>query len=276
VTTLHDAIPLLLPGHAPRARKTRFLPLFRWCLQESVRRSAAVVTVSETSRRDIVRALRLDGRAAGRVHVIPNGVDARFVPAPAAARRPVSATRTVLYVGRLDPYKDVVGLVRAFGMLRRRCTFPLHLAIVGPEDPRYPEARQIAESLGLKECVSFLGFLQPSELLAAYQEADLLVNPSHYEGFGLPLIEAMRCGLPVVCTDGGAQPEVAGDAAVIVPAGDDHALTEGMLQVLADDALRTGLVARGLRRAEQFSWERSAVALLALYRCILQPEMHGP
>lgn len=263
VVTIHDVIPLLLRDHAPRSRKSRLLPLFRWCLRQSVRRAAAVLTVSETSRRDIVRTLRLKPDEAGCVKVVYNGVDDLFAP-PAAPPR--TATRTLLYVGRLDPYKNVVTLVRAFAMLRRQCRLPLHLLIVGPDDPRYPEARRMVADLDLQEAVTMLGFLDRKDLAAAYRESSLLVNPSGYEGFGLPLVEAMRSGLPVICCNGGAQAEIVGDAALIVPPEETHALSDAMLRVLTDEPLRAQLVARGLARAREFTWERAAAATLAILR----------
>jgi glycosyltransferase involved in cell wall biosynthesis len=267
VATIHDVIPLLLRGHAPRSRKSRLLPLFRVCLRQCVRRAAAVLTVSQTSQRDIVKALRLAPAEAGRVQVVYNGVDDRFVPPTAPPR---AETRTLLYVGRLDPYKNVVTLVRAFALLRRQCRLPLHLLIVGPDDPRYPEARRMVADLDLQDAVTLLGFLDRWELVAAYQESSLLVNPSCYEGFGLPLVEAMRCGLPVVCCDGGAQAEIVGDAALLVPPEDTHALSDAMLRVLTDEPLRAGLVARGLARARDFTWERAAAETLAIQRRILE------
>ena len=267
VTTIHDVIPLLLPDHAPRSRKSRMLPLFRHCLRQSVRRSDAVLTVSETSRRDIIRALKLADAEAAKLQAVYNGVDARFAPPPAGAPR--GAIRTILYVGRLDPYKQVVTLVRAFGQLRRQMREPLHLLIVGPDDPRYPEARRAAADLGLAECVTFLGFIENAELAAAYQEASLLVNPSSYEGFGLQLVEAMRCGVPVVCSDGGAQPEIAGPAARLVPVGDTQALADAMREVLCDEALRARLVAAGLARARDFDWQQTARQTRNVYRRVL-------
>jgi glycosyltransferase involved in cell wall biosynthesis len=266
--TIHDVIPLLIADHAPRARKSRLRPLFRACLRQSVRRAAAVLTVSNTARSDIIRALRLEEAEAARIHVVYNGVSEIFRPRPADAGR--GGVQTLLYVGRLDPYKNVVTLVRAFALLRRRHPVPLHLLIVGPDDPRYPEARRIAADLGLGDCVTFLGFLAPQDLVAVYQESSLLVNPSSYEGFGLPLLEAMRCGVPVVCCSGGAQPEIAGDAALIVPPGDAQALADAMAKVLTDEALRERLVAAGLRRAQSFTWERTARETLAVYRRALE------
>ena len=267
VTTIHDVIPLLLRDHAPQSRKSRMLPLFRHCLRQSVRRSDAVLTVSETSRRDIIRVLNLGEAEAAKLLAVYNGVDARFAPPPAGAPR--GGVRTILYVGRLDPYKHVVTLVRAFNELRRQMREPLHLLIVGPDDPRYPEARRVTADLGLAECVTFLGFIENDELAAAYQEAALLVNPSSYEGFGLQLVEAMRCGVPVVCSDGGAQPEIAGQAARLVPVGDSQALADAMREVLCDEALRARLIAAGLARARDFDWQKTARQTRDLYRRVL-------
>jgi glycosyltransferase involved in cell wall biosynthesis len=274
ITTIHDVIPLLFRDHAPQSRKSRMLPLFRYCLRQSVLRSDAVLTVSRTSRDDIVRALGLAGAEAAKIEAVYNGVDERFVPT--TVQVPTRSMRTILYVGRLDPYKQVVTLVRAFGqLLRQKKEEPLHLLIVGPDDPRYPEARQVTSALGLDDHVTFLGFLSNRELVSIYQESALLVNPSCYEGFGLQLIEAMRCGVPVVCCDGGAQPEIAAQAARIVAAGDTQALTDAMLGVLGDAVLRTRMVTAGLSRAKDFDWQKTARETLAVYRRVLAGESAG-
>ncbi len=270
ITTIHDVIPLLFRDHAPQSRKSRMLPIFRYCLRQSVHRSDVVLTVSRTSRDDMVRALGLAGTAAAKIEAVYNGVDERFVPSPVPV--PPQSVRTMLYVGRLDPYKQVVALIRAFGQVLRQKKEPLHLLIVGPDDPRYPEARQVTSALGLDDQVTFLGFLSNRELVSIYQESALLVNPSCYEGFGLQLIEAMRCGVPVICCDGGAQPEIAATAARIVAAGDTQALTDAMIEVLGDAALRTRMVAAGLSRAKDFDWQKTARETLAVYRRVLAGE----
>lgn len=272
VATIHDVIPLLLRDHAPRSRKSRLLPLFRLCLRQSLLRSGAVITVSETARRDLLAALGADATTARRVQVVYNGVDERFQPAPHPEGLPC---RTLLYVGRLDPYKNVVTLIRAFAQLRHAGLTETRLLIAGPDDPRYPEARRAAANLGLDDAVRFLGYVSHEDLIAAYQRADLLVNPSRYEGFGIPLIEAMRCGVPVVCCDGGAQAEVVGKAALVVPPGDTQALAEAMRRVLLDEPLRRHLTAAGLARAAHFSWDRAAEQTLAVYRRLLSPAAGG-
>ncbi len=271
VTTVHDVIPLLFRDHAPRSRKNRLFPLFVACLKQSVRRSDAILTVSEASRRDLVRTLRLAGADAERVRTVYNGAGAGL---DAVGRKPVAgapdAPRTLLYVGRLDPYKNVPLLIEAFAALRQRHAGPLSLKLVGPPDPRYPEAQRTAQRLGVGPAVCWTGFLSEAGLAEAYRQADLLVHPSRYEGFGLQLIEAMRCGLPVVCTDGGAQPEVVGDAAVVVPAGDATALTDALAALLAEPARLEDLQQLGLVRARRFDWEQTASEVLAVYRKVLR------
>lgn len=267
IATIHDAIPLILRDYAPRAATSRMLWLYRASLRLAIRASAFTITVSEASRNDIASALGLDERAAASLRTIHNGVSERFSPqSGTTAKRPGDAAKVILYVGRLDPYKNVPELVDAFAMLLRETGRPLHLLIVGPDDPRYPEARLHAQYRGIQDRVTFIRGASDAELLAAYRSADLLVNPSRYEGFGLPMVEAMRCGTPVVCTDGGSQPEIAGGAAEIVPAGDEQSLVAAMKRVLFDDDHRAELVRRGLERASAFSWDRTAAATLGLYR----------
>lgn len=270
VTTIHDVIPLLLKGHAPRSRKSRMLPLFRFCLKQAVQRSAAVITVSEASRDDIIRALRCKPALAARIRPVYNGVDTRFSPSPAPIA-PARAT-TILYVGRLDPYKNVVTLVRAVAELKGRWgDRPVALLLVGPEDPRYPEAVETAWELGIGDSVFPIHGANGGDLLDLYREADVFVNPSSYEGFGLPMIEAMRCGTPVVCCEGGAQAEIAGGAAEIVPPTDIHALADAIDRVVSDTELRRRMIEEGLRRSAGFDWDKSARQTLDIYREVLGP-----
>jgi len=269
VATIHDLIPLLFPAATPRALKTRLFPLYRRLMREIGARADRIVAVSETSRADILRCLRIPAGAADRVRVIYNGVSECF--GPPAGGRPADGTaparqRIVLYVGRGDPYKNLVPLIEAFDVLRRRAPFPVLLRIVGSPDPRYPEPRERARQLGLDSFVAWSGYLETAALVKAYQEADVAVLPSRYEGFGFPAVDAMACETPVVCNDISVLREVAGDAALFADADDRTAFAAALQSALQDSPLRATLAARGRVRARAFTWEQTARQTLDLYR----------
>lgn len=269
VATIHDVIPLVVPGYAPHSRTARMKPLYKWCLRQAALRSDALFTVSENSRRDILRSLALPESAAARVRAVHNGVDAAF---GVAGRAPVRsredpAERILLYVGRCDPYKNVPMLVEAFAATRAAAPFPMKLVVAGPRDDRYPEAERKARELGVGSAVQFAGSLRFKELVELYRRADLLVHPSRYEGFGLQIAEAFASGLPVLCTDGGAAPEIAGGAAHVVPLSSGAAgFSAAMLSLLLDPPAMARLRDAGLRRAAAFTWDRAAEAVAEAYR----------
>lgn len=267
VTTIHDAIPLVVRDHAPRSRKARVLPLYRAIMRRIGRQSDAILTVSHCSRRDILRELRIPAGAADKVHVVYNGVSPVFSPSPAGRPAPAPAQpRRLLYVGRADPYKNVPLLVRVLADVRRRTGAEVTLTLAGPRDTRYPEAEMLAAELGLAGAVRWTGALPTAQLVEEYRCADVLVHPSRYEGFGLQVLEAMACGLPVVCSNAASLPEVAGDAAILVAPDDVGGYTAAVLRVLGEAGLAAGLSRRGLERARAFSWERTARETLDVYR----------
>jgi len=265
VATIHDAIPLLLKAYAPRSTTSRLLWLYRACLRLTLRTAAFTITGSDASRNDIAEALSLGKRERERFVTIYDGVSDRFTPGE--QRQPLDGeAKIVLYVGRLDPYKNVPFLVAAFAQFLKKTSMKAHLLIVGPNDPRYPEARQHAENRGILEHVTFLHGASDAELLSAYRSATVLVNPSRYEGFGLPMLEAMRCGTPVICADGGSQPEISGGAAEVLPAGDEQAFVTALERILGDPALQAKMAGRGLARAAEFSWDATAAKTIEIYR----------
>lgn len=271
VVTIHDVIPMLFPGHAPKAKKSRMYLLYRRVMLEAGARADAIIAVSDCSRRDILEQLRIPPSSHEKVRRVFNGVAERFSPSPAdpasPPRRPFGPGRParLLYVGRSDPYKNLPGLIRAMAIVRERSPFPVALQIAGSKDERYPEAPRLANELGLDDLVHWTGFLDDDRLLAAYRSADLLVQPSTYEGFGLPVIEAMACGTPVVCSRAGSLPEVAGDAARMIDPDDPNDLADGILHVLQDDELAEQLAFRGVARAAAFTWDRTARETIAVY-----------
>jgi alpha-1,3-rhamnosyl/mannosyltransferase len=174
----------------------------------------------------------------------------------------------MLYFGSNKPHKNVPRLVEAFAAGCARAS-GIDLVIAGHWDERYPQAKALAERLSLKERVRFIGPVQDNDLPALYGGTELFVFPSEYEGFGLPVLEAMACGAPVVCSNRSSLPEVAGDAALLCDPHDAAALARALEQALTDRGLRAALQQRGLERAAQFTWEQAASHTLKMYRTIL-------
>jgi glycosyltransferase involved in cell wall biosynthesis len=263
VVTVHDLALLRQPGLGTSALR-RLIGRVR----RSVRDARRVIADSECTKRDL-RALL--GVPEEKIRVVALACDERFRPQPRETARARIAERYdlgapyLLHVGTLEPRKNLERLVRAYARLRRvRRDAPL-LALAGP--PGWGEAalrRAIAEA-GMGEFVRLIGRVPPDDLVALYAAAELFVFPSLYEGFGLPLLEAMACGVPAVASSAGALPELAGDAAHLVDPLDEAALGEAMLAVLADPARRSELRDRGLRRAAGFTWDRCARETLAVY-----------
>lgn len=263
VVTIHDVIPLKFRDHAPRSRKSRFFPLFRRVMLEVGRRADMFIAVSKCTRGDIIEQLRIPSDRVDRIRVIYNGVSGEFRPRAESETR--TERRTVLYVGRADPYKNCVRLVEAFARAAEQCDFPINLLMVGAVDPRYPEARLAALRLGINDRVRWTA-LSGRDLVEAYRDAGVLVLPSLYEGFGLPVAEAMACGTPVICGNRGALPEVAGDAAILVDPTDTEGLAGQITKALSDRKLAATLVERGLKQSARFTWRRAAEETTQVYR----------
>ena len=170
----------------------------------------------------------------------------------------------ILYVGMLEPRKNVDRLVEAFGTVADQLS-GIDLVIAGRRGWMYEEIFARVEALGLRDRVRFTGYVVSHDLPALYGGARLFAYPSKYEGFGLPVLEAMSCGAPVVTTNVSSMPEVAGDAAILVAPDDVAGLAAALLRVSGDHALRDDLRCRGLARAKTFSWERCARETIAVY-----------
>ena len=277
VVTVHDVIPLILPEtFTPRHRLVVRLALAR------VRRKADLVVVpSHAVKRDVVRRV---GLPEDRVVVTHEGCEPRFRPVRSAAvRRDVAVRyglppRYVLAVGTLEPRKNLTTLLEAFARLRRdgEVDADLRLVLAGArgwlDEPIFATVR----SLGLEDAVRFTGFVDDADLPAVYSGAALFVFPSLHEGFGLPLLEAMACGVPVVTSNISSMPEVAGDAAVLVDPRDADGLAAAIARLLRDGALRDRLREAGIARARQFSWEATARRTLDAYASVVQPPMAQP
>lgn len=250
VTTLHDLIPLRFPGFTPRALKTRFHVVYRELIRACAARTDLVIVPSLATQRDVQDLL---GFPPNRIRVTPEAAGAVFTPDPSVRREPGE----ILFVGRADPYKNLSGLLDVFARIWKPGR-NLRLRVIGAHDPRYPEARRKAEALGLGPAVQWDGYATGADLVAAYRRATLLAFPSLYEGFGLPVLEAMACGAPVVCSNRGSLPEVADTAALIADPEHPVAFAAAIERVLSEPHLAADLTARGLRRAAEFTWLRTA------------------
>jgi glycosyltransferase involved in cell wall biosynthesis len=271
VVTVHDCIHLLFPEYLPN----RFaLSYARYMMGSAIRRSAMVLTVSEASRRDILRFY--PDADPEKVRVVPNAIDPALLEDPGeeemerVRERYRIRGRFVLYAGNIKPHKNLDRLIAAFGRLRQRSDFEdVKLLIIGDEVTRYPSLRRAVEAAGVRQDVRFFGFVPDRTLAALYRMAALFAFPSLYEGFGLPPLEAMACGTPVLTSDVSSLPEVVGDAALLVDPTDVEQIARGIERLLSDEALRRELVARGRLRARGFSWERSVQAIHEGYMRIL-------
>jgi glycosyltransferase involved in cell wall biosynthesis len=263
VVTFHDLTFFILPERYPRTR----LAYFRSVSWATAKAADMLICPSQAVRDDIVRILRAPPE---KVRAIAEAAAPAFRPIDDSAvvdrlrYKHVLPDRFVLSVGSLEPGKNRTTLLKAFAELRRRGV-EHKLVVAGQRAWKYGDDFRLAEELGLKGDVIFTGYVSPEEMPALYAAADLFVFPSLYEGFGLPVLEAMACGVPVVASNVSSIPEVAGDAALLVGPRDAAALCDAMERILKDSDLRATLRHRGLERAATFSWERAARETLAVY-----------
>jgi glycosyltransferase involved in cell wall biosynthesis len=236
----------------------------------SARRARRVITISEHGKREVVALL---GVPPERVAVAYPGVDEQFRPLPvehveAFRVRNGLPRRFILFLGTLEPRKNALGLVRAYARLRRETALPHKLVLVGGvgwmASPLYREVQQ----LGLQDDVIFAGYVDSAEQALWYNAADAFAYPSLYEGFGLPPLEAMACGVPVITSNCASLPEVVGDAGRLVDPRQPEALAAALAEVLADATLRDRMSAAGLAQARRFTWEAMGQRLLDVYRAV--------
>lgn len=257
--TVYDLIALLHPQTVSLRARLFFRVTTRLALAASER----IVTISASARDDLLAHFPVDPR---RVTPIPLAADPRFRPQLADEIARVRAKynlpdRYIFYLGINKPHKNLPRLVEAYAQLAIRNS---QLVIAGAWDDRYPESRALAAPLG--DAVRFLGPVDDADLPALHSAATLFAFPSLYEGFGLPVLEAMACSAPVVCGNRSSLPEVAGDAAVLVDPTDTDAISAAIRRVLEDDDLRRTLSEKSLAQAATFSWQRTAAETLAVYR----------
>lgn len=280
VVTAHDLSNVLFDASPPWLRSVR-----RFRLTRGVSRAAQVIAVSSATRRDLAN---LTGVPDTRITTIYNAPDPSFyqatLPADSRSAGPESQARErrrileryqihypfLLYVGHIRPQKNIPRLVEGFAVARQELAGhpeydALRLIIIGDEIHRHPDVRRAVIQSRVEHCVRFLGFVPFDTLRVIYELATAFLFPSLYEGFGLPPLESMASGTPVITSQVSSLPEVVGDAAMIVNPENVFDIARGIRDVLCDAELRTTLVARGQARARSFSWSRAAEQTLGVY-----------
>jgi glycosyltransferase involved in cell wall biosynthesis len=276
VVTIHDCIHLMFPQYLPSRLAYAYARANLWA---AAKRAERIFTVSETSKADILRYCDVP---AERIIVVYNAIDDRFAipPEPEAVERVRERYQLngpfALYVGNIKPHKNLERLIDAFDLVRRGGFERLELLIIGDQISKYPRLRRAVDKHKLHKHVRFLGFVPDDTLAALYRLATVFVFPSLYEGFGLPPLEAMASGTPVVTSNRSSLPEVVGDAAVLVDPYSAVSMAEGIQQVLGDAELRRSLSARGLARAREFSWETSIRRIHEVYMDVASMQSSAP
>jgi glycosyltransferase involved in cell wall biosynthesis len=265
VVTIHDMSLTLYPRYHPPRRVLLNRPL----VDLAARRADAIITVSQSAKRDIVR---LYGLAPDRVHVVHEAAAPSFRPIhdtherERVRRRYNLADRFILYVGTIEPRKNLPKLIEGFARRRKSGELPHQLVCAGPYGWLSRDIEELIERLQVEDAIRFTGYVPFEDLPALYSLAEMFVFPSIYEGFGLPVIEAMACGTPVVTGDVPALSEVAGGAVEQVDRLDAESLGIAMVGLARSPERRENLSALGLQRAHSFSWERAARETLEVYR----------
>lgn len=272
VVTIHDLIPLLLREY----RGSPWVRLYTALVSTAARSAALVITDSEASRQDIIAHLRLP---AERVRVIYLAADARYTPTPVPEDIQIRARyslpdRYVLYLGGFDVRKNVTTVLSTYRrvgpVIGEACPLVIAGRLPERDTPFTPDPRRLAREQDMDErFVHFTGFVDEGDKPALYRGAVAFIFPSRYEGFGLPPLEALACGTPVVGSDVSSIPEVVGDAGVLLPPDDAEGMAGALIQLATDDRLHAELGRRASAQATRFSWKRAARKVLAAYRDVV-------
>jgi len=272
VVTVHDLIPWIFAGKFFSEAKKLYLGK----MMGSIRKQASkIIAVSRHTQNDLMRHF---GFSEDKIRVIHEGVSEAFYPVQDDEGiyrlnkhyGIPEGMKFILYVGLLKPHKNLEILIRAVRKLRREKKIEEKLVVIGPKDKKYPpESRELA-SVESDEDLIYISRVESRDLAIFYNQASCFVQPSLYEGFGLPVLEAMSCGTPVIISDRASLPEIAGDAALQFDAESSGELEKRIVDMLQNDELRGRLAEKGIERARQFSWRKMAEQTLNVYREVMQ------
>jgi alpha-1,3-rhamnosyl/mannosyltransferase len=263
---VHDLIPQYFPDYVSVHARL----LFRLTTRLALRTAEHIIAVSEATRQDFINAYHVEPE---RITAVPHAPAPQFQPQSPAHIQAIQQkynlpTHYTLYLGINKPHKNLPQLIRAWQTVRQQMATPPTLIIAGAWDERYPEAKQLTNKLGMTDAVTFLGPVSDTDLPSLYAGADLFVFPSKYEGFGLPVIEAMACGTAVACAHTSSLPEVGGNAAAYFDPNNADDIAQTVHQLLVNDQERSLSQEKGLQQAAKFTWTATAETTLTLYRRI--------
>ena len=264
VITIFDLTFFLFPSYHPPSR----VRAYSAGIPCSASQADAVIVISQHTKRDVMKHLRIPEE---KIHVIYGAASPRFHPIsphdgePILSKYSLRLGEYVLYVGNIEPRKNIIRLLEAYCKVMKRWRYLFPLVLAGGQGWRNDGIYKRAEELALGRDVKFLGYVSDDDLPALMSGAALFVYPSLYEGFGMPPLEAMACGTPVITSNASSLPEVVGDAALLVDPHDVEGLAEAMHQVLRKSELREEMRKEGLARAKLFSWEETARETLNVY-----------
>lgn len=270
VVTIHDVIPLAMPDYSTPLKAKL---IYQFSLRVSVWKAKAIIADSQASKNDVIELLKITPDKIGVIH---NGISQVYRPVNSQNKIKSARSRYgitfdyIIYIGGLDPRKNIDGLMKAFKLFRDKVNDKIQLVVIGRKNYFYSTLLGLAEDLGLSEYVIFTGYIPDGDMPVLLSGSKMLVYPSFYEGFGFPPLEAMACGTPVITSNRSSMPEVVGSAAILINPDSTEEIADTMYKVYADETLVADLEKKGLTRARQFSWEKMASETLSVYKKVLK------
>lgn len=269
ITTIHDMTYILYPETMDEKNLKRITD----DIDYSVNRADKIITVSESSKNDIIKYLKVP---SSKIEIVYNGVDYdRFNKdysndeKRAVKNKYSLPEKYMLYMGTLEPRKNIESIVKAYSVFKKNYNSKIKLVIAGKKGWLFESIFQLMERLNLEDEVIFTDYVDEEDKPIIYQMSSLFVFPSIYEGFGIPVLEAMAASVPVITSNVSSLPEVAGDAAILVSPKDIDAIAENMNKILTDNRLRESLINKGHIQAKKFTWEASAEKLYKIYKSMM-------
>jgi len=271
ILTVHDLIPFILSKNLSKSSlKWRIFYKFSWPTRYLLKKTDYIIADSKATKNDIKKLFKIND---AKIKVIYNGVDDSFYLSKLVNSEILDkynlSSSFILYVGRFDPYKNILGLIKSYHSLNQDIKNKYKLILGGDtKSPYYPQVKNLIQKLNLKENILFTGYISQKDLPAIYKTSSLFVFPSFYEGFGLPVLEAMASGTPVITSNTSSLPEVADYAAFLVDPKNTKEITKAMEEILTNNKLKNELILKGQDQSKKFTWQKSAEKLINIFKVI--------